>query len=333
MAESSVGGPSSQDEGISNLESFVALLTETRHLLGERQAALDARADVLGQQGASAHARLGSFGETVTGLAESFATTSQATGTELARLAAAATELADHVRGPGAEALHASEARFLAAVQSSHDSLEQGAAHLAESFTDLEQAVERGVEHAAAAMSEHEEHFGDLVNTVAEADTTYSQGDFDLHGALDTTTGYLGEALEQYLATVFNAFYDHLNGELPPYITDLLQELARTLHRVLDEYDGMVESVSADMGSESESLSRQCVRSLTDAREDREDDRRHSLDEMRSLLDEGELCHSAANRGSDIVSHYPPITPLLASAREVAERVQEMMDVFNPFSG
>ena len=333
MAESSAGGPTSQDEGISNLESFVALLTETRHLLGERQATLDARADVLGQQGASAHARLGSFGETVTGLAESFATTSQATGTELARLAAVATELADHVRGAGAEALHASEARFLAAVQSSHDSLEQGAAQVAESFNDLEHAVDRGVEHAAAAMSEHEEHFSDLVNTVAEADTTYSQGDFDLHGVLDATTGYLGEALEQYLATVFGGFYDHLASELPPYITDLLQELARTLHRALDEYDSLVESVSSDMVSESESLSSQCVRSLSEALDDREDDRGRSLEEMRSLLAEGEHCHSSANRGSDIVGQYPPITPLLAGAREVAERVQEMMDVFNPFGG
>jgi uncharacterized phage infection (PIP) family protein YhgE len=333
MAESGADVTLPQDEGVSRLEGFVALLTETRHLLGERQAALDARADALGQQTASSQSRLSAFHETVTGLAESFATTAQAAGSDLARLAAVATELADHVRGAGAEALHASEARFLAAVQHSQASLEQGAAQIVESYSDLEQAVERGVEHAAAVMSEHEEHFSDLVNTVAEADTTYSQGDFDLHGALDATTGYLGEALEQYLATVFNGFYDHLNTELPPYITDLLQELARTLHRALDEYDSLVESVSADMASENESLSSQCVQALTGAREDREDDRAQSLDEMRALMAEGELCHSSANRGTDIVTAYPPITPLLASAREVADRVQEMMDVFNPFGG
>jgi uncharacterized protein YukE len=334
MAESGAGGiSSSQDEGLSHLEAFVALLTESRHLLSERQATLDARADVLGQQTASAQARVSSFNETVTGLAESFATTSQATGSDLARLAAVATELGDHVRGAGAEALHASEARFLSAVQHSQEQLDQAARQLIESYSDLEEAVDRGVEHAAAAMSEHEEHFSDLVNTVAEADTTYSQGDFDLHGVLDATTGYLGEALEQYLATVFNGFYDHLTNELPPLVTDLLQELARTLHRALDEYDNMVESVAADMASENEALAGQCVRSLTDARDDREDDRGKSLDEMRALLEEGALCHSSANRGSDIVTQYPPITPLLASAREVADRVQEMMDVFNPFSG
>lgn len=332
MAEPSVGG-TGQDEGISNLESFVGLLTETRYMLGERLTVIESRVDTLSQQAASAHARQGSFHETVTGLAESFATTSQAAGSDLARLAAASSELAEHVRGAGAEALHASEARFLAAVQSSQDSLEQGAAQLAESYSDLEHAVDRGVEHATTVLSEHEEHFGNLVNTVAEADTTYSQGDFDLHGALDITTGYLGEALEQYLATVFNGFYDHLNTELPPYITDLLQELARTIHRALDEYDGMVESVSADMASENEALSRQCVRELTEARKDREGDRGHSLDEMRALLEEGEQSHSSAHRGSDIVAHYPPITPMLAAAREVADRVQEMMDVFNPFGG
>ena len=103
------------------------------------------------------------------------------------------------------------------------------------------------------------------------------------------------------------------------------------MHRALEDYDALVESVSSDMTSENESLARQCVRSLTDALEEREDDRGTSLDEMRALLEEGGLCHSSANRGMDIVIQYPPITPLLASAREVADRVQEMMDVFNPF--
>jgi hypothetical protein len=330
MAEVNVG--SSQDEGLSHLESFLALLTETRHLLGERQAALDARADALGQQTASSAARLGSFHETVTGLAESFATSAQAAGSDLARLAAVSTELAEQVRGAGTEALQASEARFSAAVQESHETLERGAAEVAESFSELEQAVERGVELAAAAMSEQEEGFADLGNAVAEADSHYSQGDFEVQGALDATTGYLGESLEQYVATVFNGFYDHLNADLPLFVTDLLQELARTLHRALDDYDGMVESVSADMAAENESLSRQSVRTLTGAREDREEDRGRSLDEMRGLLEEGERCHSSAGRGADICAAYPPITPLLAAAREVAERVQEMMDVFNPFA-
>src|SRR5262245_10674284 len=333
MAEagSPIGAP--QDEGLSHLEAFLALLGETRHGLGERQAALDARAEVLAQQAATGSARLSAFHEQVTGLAESFATTSQATGSDLARLAASSTELADHVRGAGAEALHSSEARFTAAVESSRATLDEGAAQLAAGLSELEQAVERGDGHAAAIVSEQEEGFLELGTAVAEADASYSQGDFELQGALDTTTTYLGESLEQYVATVFGAYYDHLNGELPPFVTDMLQELARTLQRTLDEYDGLVESVSADMTSEGESLAKQCVRALADGLDDREEDRGKSLDEMRALLEEGERCRSSAGRGSEICNAYPPIVPLLAMAREVAERVQEMMDVFNPFGG
>jgi hypothetical protein len=132
---------------------------------------------------------------------------------------------------------------------------------------------------------------------------------------------------------VFGAFYDHLNGELPPYLTDLMQDLGRSLHRALDEYDGLVESVGAEMVAEGESLTKQCVRALNEALEEREDDRGRTLDEMRALLEEAERCRASAGRGSDICGAYPPIAPLLAAAREVAERVQEMMDVFNPFGG
>ena len=47
MAESGAGGiSSSQDEGLSHLEAFVALLTESRHLLAERQAIMDVHIDV-----------------------------------------------------------------------------------------------------------------------------------------------------------------------------------------------------------------------------------------------------------------------------------------------
>ena len=182
-------------------------------------------------------------------------------------------------------------------------------------------------------VAEHEEGFSELASTVAEADVSYSQGDFDLQGALDTAASYLGDALEQYMATVFNGLYDHLQNELPVYITDLLQELGRTLHRTLDDYDGLVESVSGDMASENESQMKQCVRALHDALHDREDDRGRSLEEMRALLEEAERSRSSAGSGSEICSGYPPIVPMLAMAKEVVDRVQEMMDVFNPFGG
>jgi hypothetical protein len=332
MAEVTSGN-APQDEGLSHLEAFVALVAETRHGLGVRQAALDARADALGQQAAASTARLSAFNEAVTGLAENFATSSEATGSDLARLAMVSNDLADHVRGAGAEALRASEGRFVAALDSSRAAIEQGAARLAGTFSEIEQAIDRGDSTTAAVVADQEEGFLELASAVAEADSAFSQGDFELQGTLDTTTGYLGEALEQYIATVFGAYYDHLTTDLPPYLVDLLQELGRSLHRTLNDYDGLVETVSADMVSENESLSQQLVRALGDGLEDREEDRERSLDEMRALLLEVERCRSSASRGSEICSAYPPLAPLLAAAREVAERVQEMMDVFNPFSG
>jgi hypothetical protein len=328
-----VGARGGQDEGLSYLESFVTLLADTRRSLAERQAALDAGADAMSQQAPSATARLQVFQEAIVALAESFATTSHAATADLARLALTCTDLAEHLRGPGTDALRASEERFTAAVEHSRSTLENDVARVAQSLTEVEGAVDHGDETTAGVLSDQEDGFSELAGAVAEADAAFSQADFDLQGALDTTSNYIGDALEQYLVTVFNGFYDHLHGDLPPWFIDLFQDLARTLHRALDEYDGQVESISGDMTSENESQARDAVRALRSSLDDREDERRASLDEMRALLEEVERCRSGAGRGAEICSAYPPIVPMLAMDREVADRVQEMMDVFNPFGG
>jgi hypothetical protein len=328
-----VGAGGGQDEGLSHLESFVALLADTRRSLGERQAALDAGADSLAQQATSATARLQVFQEAVTALAESFATTSHATTADLSRLALTCNDLAEHLRGPDSDALRASEGRFTAAVEHARSTLEHDASRVAQSLADVEGAVDHGDATTATVLSDQEDGFSELAGAVAEADAAFSQADFDLQGVLDTTSSYIGEALEHYLVTVFNGFYDHLQNDLPPYFTDLFQDLGRALHRTLDEYDGQVETISGDMVSENESQAGDAVRGLRSAHDDREDDRRTSLDEMRTLIEEVERCRSGAGRGAEICSGYPPIVPMLAMAREVADRVQEMMDVFNPFGG
>ncbi|HET8646303.1 MAG TPA: hypothetical protein VFO85_12485, partial [Vicinamibacteria bacterium] len=273
------------------------------------------------------------FQETVTGLAESFATTAQAASADLTRLAVTCSELADHVRGVGAESLRASEARFTSALDTARERLERESAQVAQTLAEVEAALDRGEESAAALVAEQEEGFTELGDTVVESDTNFSQADFDLQGVLHASTAYVGEALEQYMVTVFNAFYDHLQNEVPRYLTDLFQELVRTLHRALDEYDRITESIAGDMASENESESDHCVRGLRNGLEEREEDREASFDVMRLLLEETARCRSSADRGSEICAAYPPIVPLLAAAREVADRVQEMMDVFNPFGG
>jgi hypothetical protein len=322
-----------QDEGLSYLESFVGLLADTRRSLGDRQAALDAGADALAQQASSATARLQVFQEAVSGLAENFATTSQATTSDLSRLALTCSDLADHLRGPGSDALRASEGRFTAAIEHTQATLEQDATRVAQALAEVEGAVDHGDETTAGVLSDQEDGFSELAGAVAEADAAFSQADFDLQGVLDATSNYVGEALENYLVTVFNGFYDHLQNDLPPYFTDLFQDLTRNLHRALEDYDGQVESIGADMASENDSQSTHTTRALHSGLDERDDDRRHSLDEMRALLDELERSRSAAGRGTEICGGYPPIVPMLAMAREVADRVQEMMDVFNPFGG
>lgn len=328
-----VNAPGARDEGLASLESFVALLTETRRSLGERQAVLDLRADALAQQAAAAPARFNAFAEVVGGLAESFATSSQAASSELARVALTCTEMADHLRGAGAEALRASEARFVAAVEATRAAAELGTARVTQGLAEIEAAIDRGDENVGAAVSDQEEGFIELADAVAAADAGYGQADFDLQGVLEATTAYVGEGLEHYVVTVFGAFYDHLQNDLPRLLTDLFQDLGLTLHRALDEYDGEVESVSGAMASENESEAESCVRALRAALDEREEDRERSLGEMRALLEEAGRCRASADRGSEVCSAYPPIVSLLAAAREVADRVQEMMDVFNPFGG
>src|SRR5574341_614330 len=93
MAESSAAGQ--RDEGLSNLQAFIALVAGTRQTLGLRQATTEARADALSSQAGSATSRVQSFDEAVSGLAESFAATAHTAAIELERLAQVSTELAD----------------------------------------------------------------------------------------------------------------------------------------------------------------------------------------------------------------------------------------------
>lgn len=323
--------PTERDQGLGNLQEFVTLVTDTRRVLAEQQGHLDARGEGVAEQAASTTSRLQAFHEVVTGLAESFATTSQATAAELGRLAQLALELGEQVRTTGAEALHSSEARFAAAIELSRGTLQKAVSQLGEAFDEIEQTMEQGGLLTDAVAADGEEGFLDLATAVAEADTTFGQFDFELQGTLHTTTAYMVEGLEQYLARVFNSLFDHLENELPPYLTSLFQDLGRTIHRVLDEYDGAVQDASEQLAADNDAYMSQCVSQLQDGLEDRSREQRTSLDYMRVLLEEAEKSHSAANKGSQIVAAYPPIVPQLAAAKEVAERVQEMMDVFNPF--
>lgn len=320
-----------RDEGLSQMEAFVGLLSETRRSLSEGQAALDARADALAGQAQAATGRLHAFDDGVTSLAENFAATAHTAAVELGRLAQVAGELAAHLRGEGADALRHNEERFAAGVEGARARLEEGAGHVGTALAEVEQQADQGEEHTGALLSDQEEGFYELITSVAEADTSFGQADFDLQGALEATTSYVGESLEQYMATVFNAFFDHLENQLPPFLHGLFQDLQQSLHRQLEEYDALVESLSTELVEESDSLLRHATRQLREGLDQRDEDSSRSLSVMRDLLQETEQCGSAMSRGSQICSAYQPIAPQLAMAREVADRVQEMMDVFNPF--
>jgi hypothetical protein len=323
--------PVEREQGLGHLQAFLNLLSDTRRTLGEQQGHLDVRSDGVAEQASATAGRLQAFHEVVTGLAESLATTSQAAAAELGRLGQLSLELGEQVRTSGAEALQASEGRFTAAVELSRGTLQKAVTDLGEALEEIEQAMEQGDAQAEALSSDGEEGFADLAAAVAEADTTFSQADFDLQGVLEATTGYVAVGLEQYLAAVFNSFFDHLENELPPYLTSLFQDLGRTIHRALDDYDAAVHDAAEQLVSDNEAHMGQCVAQLQDGLEDRTREQRTSLDFLARLMEEAEKSHGAATKGSQIVGAYPPIVPQLAAAKEVAERVQEMMDVFNPF--
>src|SRR5262245_47635191 len=169
MAENFSGAV--QDEGVSHMEAFVALLASTRQALAERQHEMDGHADALASQGQQASARVQAFEEAVSGLAETFAATAHTAAVELSRLAQVSGELAAHLRGEGADALHENEQRFTAGVEASRARLHQGAEHLGTMLAAVQQHAERSEEHVGTLAAEQEEGFYDLVTTVAEADT------------------------------------------------------------------------------------------------------------------------------------------------------------------
>jgi len=74
------------------------------------------------------------------------------------------------------------------------------------------------------------------------------------------------------------------------------------------------------------------VEKLKEAHRDRDDESRHSLSVINDLHHETEHCASEMTRGAQICNNYPPIAPTLATAKEVADRVQDMMDMMNPFA-
>ena len=134
------------------------------------------------------------------------------------------------------------------------------------------------------------------------------------------------------MAAAFAALDGHVEREALPFVVDAFADLTRSLMRSFDEYDALIESAAQDLmqatepllgdaGSETEGL-RQSTQSQL---------HRCQRDGLEPLDNESDASIRAMTRGDEIAANLPPLLPQLATARDVAERVQELMDAFNPF--
>ena len=127
-------------------------------------------------------------------------------------------------------------------------------------------------------------------------------------------------------------YNDHLEREATPFVQDAFADVARGITRAFDDYDGVVESASQALVQATGPLLAESSRGTLQMR-----DRtlqaldRAQHDGLHPLATESDLSLRGATRGDEIVQNLPQLLPQLATARDVADRVQELMDTFNPF--
>ena len=149
---------------------------------------------------------------------------------------------------------------------------------------------------------------------------------------VDASADYLAQGLEPYLAAAFVGYNDHLEREATPFVHDAFADASRGITRAFDDYDGVVESASQALEQTTGPLLAESSRGTLQLRDRAQQSlERAQQDGLHPLSEESDLSLRAVTRGDEIVQNLPQLLPQLATARDVADRVQELMDAFNPF--
>ena len=321
-----------RDESVGNLEAFLAEARQARQALGAAQAALDARSDGLTSE-VTAHAgRLHAVAQGLTALLESFQALHGETQGTLAALGHASSRLAEERLGGVRSALGETRARFAAGQTHARELLEAADGEWEHEFSESQTSLDALDAQAGDLETESDHVFSELQGRIAATDASLRQTVNHVAAAVDASADYVTQGLEPYLAGAFSSLDSHVDREAMPFVVDAFADLTRSLTRSFDEYDGVIDSAAQDLAQTTEPLLAQAARG-TEERHQRTQAQlaRCGRDGLDPLDAEAEKSLGAMTHGEAIAANLPPLLPQLATARDVAERVQDLMDAFNPF--
>lgn len=321
-----------RDESVGKLDAFLGDVRHARQALGAAQAALDARSDGLTGE-VTAHAgRLHAIAQGLTALHETFQALHGETQGTLAALGHAAGRLAETRLTAVSDALGQARMRFAAGQSQARELLESADSEWEQEFSESQASLDALDAQAGDMETETDHVFSDLESRVAATDASLRQTINLVAAAADASADYLAQGLEPYLAAAFAALDGHVEREALPFVVDAFADLTRSLTRSFDEYDALIESAAQELMQTTDPLLAEAVRVTENHQQATQAHRdRCERDGLGPLDEESEKSIRAMTRGEEIAANLPPLLPQLATARDVAERVQELMDVFNPF--
>jgi predicted nucleic acid-binding Zn-ribbon protein len=324
--------PRQADDPVTRLSAFLEEVRVARQALSGSQASLDHRADALTSEVAGAETRLQGVSQTMAATLETFSTLHLDTQGALAALAHAAGVLVEQRLADASQALADVRARFATGQASTRDLLQTADAEWEQEFTESQASIDALLAQGADLADETERTFSELDTRLAATDERLRRTVNEAAAGVDASADYLAQGLEPYLTTAFVAYNDHLEREATPFVQDAFADASRGITRAFDDYDGVVESASQALVRSTEPLldaSTRATLRLRDATQESLD--RAQQDGLHPLSEESENSLRAVTHGDEIVQNLPQLLPQLATARDVADRVQDMMDAFNPF--
>lgn len=321
-----------RDESLDKLDTFLGDVRQARHALGAAQAALDARTDALTSDVTSHGTRLQAVAQGLTALLETFQTLHGETQGTLAALAHTAGHLADARLGAVRGALSETRARFVAGQAHAREVLDNADSEWEHEFTESQASIDALDAQAGDMETETDHVFTELETRVAATDAALRQTVNQIAAVADASADYLVQGLEPYLANAFAALDGHVEREALPFVVDAFNDLTRSLTRSFDEYDALIDAATQDLVHSTDPVLAETARDTENLHKSTQNQlQRCERDGLTPIDEETVKSNRAMTRGDEIASNLPPLLPQLATAREVAERVQELMDVFNPF--
>ena len=319
-------------ENIRRLEAFVEQVTATRGHLGGFLSAAEAAAEGLSDQTATVEARLEVAGQSVGALTQSLETHHQHVLTELSALSLAGSQVNEQAVGSARTRLQEVDAGFGRGLEHSRSDLHRTAGELAQVSGHAGQAAEA----LDGQQTGHGARLSDagtaMRSGVLQAgDQTHTAGT-EMLSSIEAARSYVMEGLDHYLGSAFTVFSGEMSERAQPALADSLGEVGRTILRCFDDLDAVVEEAANRLADETEPI----LRDLTGLLEDWKAEVRRRIEgsaqeALQPYHKEIERHLEAVRKGQETASDAAQLVPHLAAARHVADRIQDMLDVMNPF--